>query len=152
MFDDHAGATETLAIGKAVWPARLCCLLALTLTTGCGGSGNVPASGRVLFSDQEPVRSGKVEVRSASSAARGIGTIDNEGYFSLKTDDQQDGVPPGDYDAVVVQFIVAEDLSVADHNHGRPTPRRYADYYTSELRLTVPEDGTDKLLIEIEPK
>ena len=152
MADDHASSAETLAIRESIWPAKLCCLLALALMTGCGGSGNVPASGRVLFSDQQPVRSGKVEVRSAGSAARGIGTIDNEGYFSLKTDDQRDGVPPGDYDAVVVQFIVAEDLSVADHNHGRPVPRRYADYYTSELRLSVPENGTDKLLLEVKPQ
>jgi hypothetical protein len=152
MIDDHAGLTEPTATRRLVRIASHSWLLALALSTGCGGSGNVPASGRVVFSDQQPVRSGKVEVRAASGNARGIGTIDNEGHFSLKGDDQRDGVPPGDYDAVVVQFIVAEDLSVADHNHGRPVPRRYADYYTSQLRVTVPENGTDKLLIEIEPK
>jgi hypothetical protein len=123
-----------------------------SVITGCSGSRNVPAEGHVSFTDQSPVRSGKVELRSADSSMRAIGNIDAEGKFSLRTDDARDGVPPGDYEAVVVQFIVTEDMSASMHGHGGSVPRRYADYYTSGLKVSIPEEGNRDIKIVVEPK
>jgi hypothetical protein len=124
----------------------------LSVIAGCTGSSNVPAAGQVLFADQSPVRSGKVELRSADSSRRAIGTIDAEGKFSLKTDDGNEGVPPGEYEAVVVQFIVTEDMSASMHGHGGTVPRRYADYYTSGLTVSIPVEGNEAIQVVVEPK
>jgi hypothetical protein len=118
---------------------------------GCSNSGNVPAAGRVLFVDKSPVRTGKVELRSANSSMRAVGVIDAEGAFVLKTDDGNEGIPPGEYEAVVVQFIVAEDMSKSMHGHGGAVPRRYSDYYTSGLKLAVPATGSRELQLIVEP-
>lgn len=124
----------------------------LLLFVGCTGSSNVPAEGRVLFADQTPVRSGKVELRSADSPMRAVGVIDSEGKFVLQTDDGREGIPPGDYEAVVVQFIVTEDMSLGTHGHGGAVPRRYSDYYTSGLKLSIPDSGSRELQLIVEPK
>lgn len=122
----------------------------LVTLAGCTGSSNVPAQGRVLFSDQSPVRSGKVELRSADASIRAIGSIDADGGFSLKTDDGREGVPPGEYEVVVVQFIVTEDMSASMHGHGGTVPRRYADYYSSGLKASIPEKGNPNIQIVVE--
>ena len=44
-----------------------------------------------------------------------------------------------DSEVVVVQIVLTEDLAADLHTHGRTVPRRYADYYTSGLRVTNPE-------------
>lgn len=133
----------------------------LILASGCGGSGLVPVSGKVVFEDGEPVRTGRIEFRSSSpdSAAaaggtavaqqRAVGVLDADGRFRLRNDDGEDGCPPGDYDVVIVQLVSVEHRSLKSHNHGRPLPRKYADYYTSGLKATVPEAGTQALVLEV---
>jgi hypothetical protein len=125
-------------------------LVVLLLSCGCGGSGQVPVAGRVLFEDGEPVQSGRIEFRSRSQSVRGTGELDAQGRFRLRTDDGTDGLPPGDYDAVVVQMVMVDKLALAEHDdHGRPLSRRYADYYTSGLEATVPPQGTTELELTV---
>jgi hypothetical protein len=40
-------------------------------------------------------------------------------------------------------------LAADDHEHGRTVPRRYADYYTSGLRTTKPENVTTPITITL---
>ncbi len=142
-------------------PLAACFAVAiLTLASGCG-SGLVPVTGKVVFEDGEPVRTGRIEFRKSSpeSAAatqsvaaaqqRAVGLIDAEGRFRLRNDDGEDGCLPGDYDVVIVQLVSVEHRSLQSHNHGRPLPRKYADYYTSGLKATVPETGVEGLVLEV---
>ncbi len=130
-----------------------CCvpLLAcgLSCLVGCGGE-SVPAAGRIVFADSQPVRSGKVEFRGKTERVRGSATLDEDGRFRLRGDSGQDGIPPGQYDVIVVQFIVVENRSLAEHGHGAPVPRRYADYFTSGLTAEVPTGGTTDLVVTVE--
>ncbi len=131
------------------WRGASSLALLLLLASGCGGSGHVPVAGRVLFDDGEAVRTGRIEFRARDQPVRGTGTIDAEGHFRLQTDDGKDGLPPGEYDAVIVQMVIVEQLSLAAHGHGRQVPRRYSDYYTSGLAVEVPQDGTTALTLTL---
>jgi len=126
-------------------------LVAMSLATvvGCG-DGRVPVAGRVVFDDGEPVRTGRVELRGREKRVRAAGTLDSEGRFRLVTDDGRDGLPPGDYDAIVVQIVIVEHRSLDEHGHGRSLSRRFADYYTSGLSVSVPDQGASDLEIVVD--
>ena len=103
--------------------------------TGCSSPSGA-TTGFVRFSDGEPVRSGSVEFRSLADGSRFAGRIDQSGQFSLASSEGKPGCPPGEYEVVVVQIVLTEDLPLRQHTHGRTVPRRYADYHTSGLRIT----------------
>ncbi|TVQ04356.1 MAG: carboxypeptidase regulatory-like domain-containing protein [Planctomycetaceae bacterium] len=133
-------------------PSRLwlpiACLLFLV---GCGGPIRVPIEGNVRFSDGEPVRTGKIELRGREPGVRAAAVLDDEGRFALRTDDGALGLPPGDYDVAIVQIVLVEHRSLEEHGHGRPLSRKYADYFTSGLTASVPESGIRDLVITVEP-
>lgn len=106
---------------------------------GCGGPTLLPVQGRVVFSDGELVRTGRIEYSAKESPHRAMGVIDDSGQFALVTADGERGLPAGEYDVIVVQLVITEDLSLADHGHGRAVPRKYADYTTSDLKALVSE-------------
>jgi hypothetical protein len=109
--------------------------LLLILVAGCSQiAGNY--EGQVLFDDGSPVQSGSIEFRSLSDNARYASRISSDGSFKLTNQDGVLGCPPGEYEVVVVQIVLTEDLAAEDHQHGRTVPRKYADYYTSGLRAT----------------
>jgi len=110
-------------------------MLAICLT-GCTGNQHL-GTGIVRFDDGEPVRSGTVEFRCIDDGARFASRIDEQGQFSLTDGDGQATIPDGRYEVVVVQMVLTEDLAASLHTHGRTVPRRFADYYTSELRIAV---------------
>ncbi|EMI20679.1 hypothetical protein RMSM_02397 [Rhodopirellula maiorica SM1] len=103
------------------------------------------------FSDNSPVQSGSVEFRSLADGSRYASRIAGDGSFTLTNLDGDVGCPPGDYEVVVVQIVLTEDLAAETHQHGRTVPRRYADYYTSGLRATNPEDSDTLLTITLDP-
>ena len=124
----------------------------LTGTAGCGGPNTVPVQGRVEFADGQPVRTGRIEFRAVDAEWRAMSEIAPDGSFALTTADGAAGLPPGDYEIIVVQLIITEDLARRAHGdggHGRNVPRRYADYYTSGLRATVTDGGANDLRITI---
>ena len=116
---------------------------------GCGGPTLLPAAGTVQFDDGSPVQTGVVEFRSTDGEYRGASKISNEGAFALETLDGQSGVPAGQYDVIVVQLVITEDLSLADHNHGKPVPRKYADYFTSGLKVDVTPENASNLVVRV---
>lgn len=125
----------------------------LAITTGCGGPTTVPVRGRVEFSDGQPVQTGRIEFRAVDAEWRAMSEIGPDGSFSLAMADGVAGLPPGDYDIIVVQLIITEDLALGDHGqggHGRSVPRRFADYYTSGLRATVTDGQPNDLRVTIE--
>ena len=126
-------------------------LLLPLLGSGCSGPSGI-SDGVVRFEDGEPVRSGSVELRKLVGDQRYAGKIDVEGRFTLADEQGRKGCPPGDYEAVVVQIVVTEDLPPELHQHGRTVPRHFADYYTSNLEVTVNEDQTTPIEIVLTDK
>lgn len=118
---------------------------------GCGGPSS-PHEGIVRFTGGDPVQSGSIEFRSLADGSRYASRIAGDGTFAL-TDQAGDlRCPPGDYEVVVVQIVMTEDLAAEAHQHGQTVPRRYADYYTSDLRATNGNDPTSQLSITIDPE
>lgn len=131
-------------VHRVVCAGVACWLLAVV---GC--SAEPTPHGIVRFDDGQPVQSGSIEFRSLSSGDRYASRISSDGQFTLSDPDGEAVLPPGDYEVVVVQIVITEDLAAADHQHGRTVPRRYADYYTSGLRFSNAVDRTGPIVIEL---
>ena len=120
-----------------------------TVLVGCGGSVG-PINGSVRFDDGSPVRSGSIELRRITDRASYASRISVDGTFQPRNQDGVPGVPPGEYEAVVVQIVLTEDLAKELHEHGTTVPRRYADYHTSGLKVTVNESQVDPIEVILE--
>lgn len=118
-------------------------------TVGCGGPESLAVRGKVVFADDQPVENGKIEFRGVGSEYRAMGEIAKDGSFSLRTLDGVDGVPAGAYDVIVLQIIITEDLGKAAHDHGRPVPRKYGDYFTSGLKVEVTPENASSIVIKL---
>ena len=128
---------------------RLALLLLVATLSGC--SSQQPATGIVEYTDGDPVQSGSIEFRSLETGDRYAGKIASDGAFTLRDQDGNESLPPGDYEIVVVQIVMTEDVAAADHQHGRTVPRRYADYYTSDLRYSNQANRTTLIGVELDP-
>ena len=117
---------------------------------GCGDNVIGPVQGIVEFSDGSPVTSGSIEFRNRSTGLRFNSRIDAEGSFAPESSEGDLGLPPGTYEIVVVQIVLTEDLAIEDHSHGNTVPRRYADYYTSDLEVTVREGESQPFTVVID--
>lgn len=123
--------------------------MALVMTVGCGGPVG-PNSGVVRFSDGSLATSGSIEFRRTTDEERFASRIAANGTFHPADQDGAIGLPPGTYDIVVVQVVLTEDLPIEAHTHGHTVPRRYADYYTSDLQIEVQEQDTEPIEVVIE--
>ena len=123
-------------------------ILLVLLLVGCDKSIG-PTQGSVRFEDGEPVQAGSIEFRSLDGGRRYASRIDPKGQFQPRDLYRRIGLPAGEYEVVVVQIVLTEDLALKDHRHGRTVPRRYADYYTSGLRTTVKAGQTEPIEIVI---
>ncbi|MCO8123096.1 carboxypeptidase-like regulatory domain-containing protein [Stieleria sp. TO1_6] len=117
--------------------------------SGCGNSKS-SYQGSVRFANGDPVQSGSVEFRSLADGSRYASRIASDGSFALADQSGAHRCPPGDYEVVVVQIVLTEDLAADAHDHGQTVPRHYADYYTSGLRITNPSESTTPLQITLE--
>ena len=116
--------------------------------TGCSETPTVRTA-EVQFDDGSPVRAGSVELRRLEDGERYAGRLNDSGTASLSDAGGDPGVPPGKYEAVVVQIVLTEDLAAAAHTHGGTVPRRYADYYTSGLRVEVTDGQIDPIKLQL---
>ena len=116
---------------------------------GCGQPVG-PTSGVVKFSDGSPVTSGSIEFRNATDKERFASRIAPDGTFHPVDQNGDVGLPPGKYDIVVVQIVLTEDLAKESHAHGQTVPRRYADYYTSDLTVEIAEGRLDPVEVRVE--
>jgi hypothetical protein len=115
---------------------------------GCGKSAG-PTSGVVRFDDGTPVTSGSIEFRRLTDKARFASRIDPQGMFQPTSQEGVVGLPLGKYEVVVVQIVLTEDLALEAHTHGNTVPRRYADYYTSDLKVDIAPDHTKRIEIVV---
>lgn len=126
--------------------------MSLLCASGCSDSGH-SGSGVVRFSDHEPVRAGSVEFRSIIGGKnRYASRIGDQGQFQLTDAQGRHGIADGEYEVVVVQIVITEDLALEQHTHGRTVPRRYADYYTSGLRVSVQSKHPQAIELVLSPE
>jgi len=104
--------------------------------TGCS-KPVIPTEGVVRFSDGSPVQSGSIEFRRVTDKERFASRIRPNGQFTPEDSRGVIGLPVGTYEVVVVQIVLTEDLALESHDHGMSVPRRFADYYTSGLKVVV---------------
>ncbi len=118
-------------------PAAL--VLSFVFLPGCGNDRppTYPVSGRVIFSDGSPVRTGFIELQSDEHSLNARGTIARDGSFRLTTFEPNDGAVAGSHRAVIVQFLAQENLPAIPHDHGKPVSLKHADYGTSGLTFEV---------------
>ena len=131
--------------------AKLGLLLGIVLMpwiSGCSQSAG-PTSGVVRFEDGTPVTSGSIEFRRRSDKVRFASRIDPQGMFQPVSLNGEIGLPAGAYDVVVVQIVLTEDLALAAHPHGNTVPRRYADYYTSDIKVDVAPNQNKRIEIVV---
>ena len=107
-------------------------LLVVIQLIGC--SGQVPLSGRVVFSDDDsPVPTGTICFTDGITASRG--TINADGTFVLGSTKMDDGISPGHY---TVYFVGVEVPNPENAMATKPLiDRKYASPDTSGLGVEV---------------
>lgn len=158
------------AIVKSCFP-----LLGLLMLSGCGPDTSglpktVPAEGVVLL-DGTPVHGASI-VFSPEPPLRypARGLSDEKGHFEMTAFEVKSGVVPGIY-----KVMVSKTVEVADQAGGGPPegsdeaahaaedpnagmtwinemPTEYSNVRTSGLVVTVPEDGTTEIKLELSAK
>lgn len=125
------------------------CLVSLT---GCG-SGFVPAGGVIRYADGSPatnLEGGSVSVESIDSKHSARGVIDSSGRFKLGTRTLNDGLPPGQYKALVVAPVPLDDPDDRTTTTVLIDPK-YSHFDKSELTVTIPPGGTNDLSLVVTP-
>ena len=122
-------------------------ILAATLM-GCQHSVG-PKVGIVRFQDGSCLTSGSIEFRNTTDGECFASRVDTRGVFYPADRNGEIGLPVGMYEVVIVQIVLTEDLAKKDHSHGHTVPRRYADYNTSGLHITVMDNQTKPIEIAI---
>lgn len=128
-------------------------LAALIAVAGCGSDRltTVPAGGRVILTGGDPVRLGTIELESVEHGVTASGKIMEDGRFTLGTYDTADGAVAGEHRVIIMQMIINDGRVDHSKDHGKPVDPRFANYGTSGLTVTVGEDGSTDLTIEVEP-
>lgn len=126
----------------------------LFLIAGChdGRVRMYPASGKVVFTDGQPVRHGTVELESTEHGTSATGTIRDDGTFVLGTYTPTDGAAAGKHQAIVMQLIIADGTVKHIKDHGRPVDPKYGRYKTSGLTATVLPQQQNQLVLTLESK
>ena len=134
------------ALTKA--PSFLSVAILVTTLMGCQQPVG-PKVGVVRFQDGSCLTSGSIEFRNTTDGECFASRVDNRGVFHPANVIGEVGLPVGTYEVVIVQIVLTEDLAKKEHSHGHTVPRRYADYNTSGLHVTVMDNQTKPIEIAI---
>ena len=129
------------------WPV----LVLFAFVVGCGTDRvpTYPVHGHVRFADGDPVRVGTIELESLKFGTTATGRIGEDGSFTLGTYTPTDGAAVGEHRAIVVQIIVNDGTFQHTKDHGRAVPRRFRNYATSELSVSVEARPDNKVVVEL---
>jgi hypothetical protein len=128
-------------------PFRVLAFAALVLTlvvSGCGGSGLVEVSGRLMH-DGKPVPSTRVVFQPDDGSRRSTGVTNDDGYFTLQYAREQSGAKPGP-----CTVFVKYDMSIDEELHKiqpkaskelRKVIDKYGDPKTSKLHYDITHSG-----------
>ena len=82
-----------------------CCVL---ITAGCGR--NVKVTGKVSFPDGEPLSTGQVVFENGKISA--MGKLSADGSYTLGTETEKNGIPPGKYRVYITGAVTYGDVPV----------------------------------------
>lgn len=127
-------------------------IFVVTLIVGCGEARvpMYPVSGKVVFSDGSPVRTGTVELESIDQQTTASGTIQNDGTFVLGTYESSDGAAAGQHRAIVVQMIINDGMIKHVKDHGDPVEPMFGSYDSSPLTVVVEAKEQNQIEIVVE--
>ncbi|MCA9127016.1 MAG: carboxypeptidase regulatory-like domain-containing protein [Planctomycetales bacterium] len=145
------------------------CLVSLC---GCGETDNLPrtvkAEGIVLL-DGSPIDGASIVFAETAGEYYARGFSDDSGRFSLDAFESKRGAVPGSYKVTVSKTVTVENSvnqkqlkSMAEDAEHAATggedanvswvndlPPKYANFTTSGIEVTIPEDGTEQIKIEL---
>ena len=115
-------------------------------TIGCSGQPRAyPSAGQVVYDDGEPLRGGRIEVRSLEHPLVARGSIGRDGNFVLTTYKANDGAIAGKHEVLIVQKFAADIDSMQEHaKHAssvRTLDKKFSKYSTSGLTLELERGG-----------
>jgi hypothetical protein len=127
--------------------------LAICLATAGGCSDRrvptYPVTGKVVFDDGQPVRTGIVEFESTAHGTTASGKIQDDGTFELGTFESKDGAAVGAHRVIVVQMVINDGVSKHHKNHGRRVDPMFGSYDDSGLSATVEAIGQNVITITL---
>jgi hypothetical protein len=145
----------------------LALILVSAALAGCSGDpgpqpesvATVPASGVVTF-EGKPLADHRVVLMPVDGRRPAMGVTDADGKFTLGTNAEADGAPPGKSKVGIVWVgppmpNVAALQNPIDDPAKMPKPdvkipAKYTNPETSELTADIPEDGTSELKFELQ--
>lgn len=137
-------------------------LVGCLFAVGCSGSGYegpalVKAKGQVL-QQSNPLAGASLQfVPTGGTAGPGSYAVtDADGNFEVRTGNNQVGAPPGTYKVVISKLVLADGSpippdapSIADLDTKDLVPPDHRDPDTTPVTVTIPEDGTESLKINV---
>lgn len=163
---------------KSFLPIFVACVFAGTTLVGCSRGPRkpsdlgelVPVVAVVKFKG-EPVPDAKVLFSPASGKYSAAGVTDNQGRAIMKTEGTFEGVPAGSYKVAIVKVPPAQSAGQPSESSENPEdyekefmaatttreatvqsalPSKYASFETSGLTATVPPDGGNEIVFELQ--
>ena len=123
-------------------------LLGMILICGVGCSKNLQLKGKVTFSDDgSPLDAGMILFENGPTVSRG--TINKDGTFTMGSEKQTDGLPPGTYSVYFANAVKAEGDMRAPRMVYLLDPK-YNSAATSGITVTVDRSTKSPLEIQVE--
>ncbi len=127
------------------WHTLPAILAVFSILGGCGGGMTTyPVRGTVTLDNGEPLAGATVSMESVDHAVSATAQTDAQGRFAMSTLEAEDGLPLGQYRALV------QPPASPDPDQPAPMPfdPKYTGYETSGLEFTV-EGRVDDLKIRL---
>lgn len=127
-------------------------VLLIVSLAGCGEQEYAPVRGKVIYKGK-PLNFGSV-LFQPEGGQPAYGKIENDGSFYLSTNGDGDGARIGS-NKVRVACFASQEPAANGENVEEPTvgpsliPRRYNSFEHSGLRIDVPPEGIDDLVLEL---
>lgn len=129
-------------------------LLILSIAVGCADKKfkTYAVTGKVTFEDGEPAQFGRIEFYQPDQDVTAYANIQQDGSFTLGTEQEADGAVEGDHQVMIMQMIMAADSGGAElvensdpenADHGAHIDQTYADFASSGLTFTVSSSGSN---------
>jgi hypothetical protein len=121
-------------------------LVFLSECAGCGTAGAAKVSGTLKLSDGTPLIKARITARNESTGNWASGTTNQEGHFTLGTENEDEGLPLGEYGLIVVEHR-------GDWDHPSPPKisRKYENPATSGLQLQIDSGESQVLDLVMDP-
>ena len=131
------------------------CLIVSLLALFCGcntpheTAKTYPVQGTVKFKNGTPVRTGKIEFLSDDGQWTATGEIDEDGHFTLGTNDGADGAVLGKHKIMITQVFIPGHPTMSLETAGPPVASIYNSFGTSPLTIEVEDASVNRLTIEL---